>query len=44
MALKLTDSQLDWLVERIPEPVKSPLGGRRAAAATAWATESAEKA
>lgn len=30
MALKLTDEQLDWLVERIPEPVKSPLGGRPA--------------
>ena len=28
MALKLTDEQLSWLVERIPDPPKSPLGGR----------------
>ena len=28
MTLKLTDEQLDWLVERIPDPVKSPKGGR----------------
>ena len=26
--LKLTDEQLDWLLERIPKPAKSPLGGR----------------
>ncbi len=28
MMLKLTDEQLDWLVERIPDAPKSPLGGR----------------
>ena len=28
MALQLTDEQLNWLVERIPDPRKSPLGGR----------------
>ena len=28
MALKLTDEQLDWLAERIPDAAKSPLGGR----------------
>ena len=28
MALKLTDEQLNWLVERIPDPPKNPLGGR----------------
>jgi transposase len=28
MTLKLTDEQLDWLVERIPDPVISPKGGR----------------
>lgn len=26
--LKLTDEQLDWLLERIPDPRKSPKGGR----------------
>jgi transposase len=26
--LTLTDSQLDWLTERIPDPPRSPLGGR----------------
>ncbi len=26
--LTLTDEQLDWLVERIPDASKSPLGGR----------------
>jgi transposase len=26
--LKLTDKQLDWLVERLPEPPRNPLGGR----------------
>ena len=26
--LKLTDTQLDWLAERIPDPPRSPLGGR----------------
>jgi transposase len=29
--LKLTDEQLDWLVERIPDAPKSPLGGRPSA-------------
>lgn len=29
--LKLTDTQLDWLVERVPDPPRSPLGGRPAA-------------
>lgn len=28
MTLKLTEEQLDWLVERIPDPVISPKGGR----------------
>ena len=28
--LRLSDSQLDWLAERIPEPPRSPLGGRPA--------------
>jgi transposase len=28
MALKLTEEQLDWLAERIPDAPKSPLGGR----------------
>ena len=28
MTLTLTDEQLDWLVERIPDPVISPKGGR----------------
>ena len=28
MALRLTDEQLNWLVERIPDPVKHALGGR----------------
>lgn len=28
MTLKLTDEQLDWLVERIPDMPKSPKGGR----------------
>ena len=28
MTLKLTDEQLDWLAERIPDPVISPKGGR----------------
>jgi transposase len=28
--LKLTDDQLDWLLERIPDPPKSPKGGRPA--------------
>lgn len=28
MALKLTDEPLDWLLERIPDPPKSPKGGR----------------
>lgn len=31
MALTLTADQLDWLVERVPDPVRSPLGGRPAA-------------
>ncbi len=26
--LRLTDEQLDWLCEQIPDPVRSPLGGR----------------
>ena len=26
--LKLTDEQLDWLLERIPDPPRSPKGGR----------------
>ena len=26
--LKLTDAQLDWLAERVPDPARSPLGGR----------------
>lgn len=26
--LTLTDEQLDWLLERIPDPPKSPKGGR----------------
>jgi len=26
--LTLTDSQLDWLAERVPDPPRSPLGGR----------------
>ena len=26
--LKLTNAQLDWLVERIPDPAPTPLGGR----------------
>ncbi len=29
--LKLTNVQLDWLCERIPDPPHSPLGGRPAA-------------
>ncbi|MCB9851881.1 MAG: transposase [Phycisphaerales bacterium] len=29
--MTLTDEQLDWLLERIPKPTKSPLGGRPAA-------------
>lgn len=29
--LTLTDAQLDWLMERIPDPPRSPLGGRPAA-------------
>jgi transposase len=29
--LKLTDGQLDWLLERIPDAPRSPLGGRPAA-------------
>lgn len=29
--LTLTDSQLDWLAERVPDPPRSPLGGRPAA-------------
>lgn len=29
--LKLTEVQLDWLCERIPDPPRSPLGGRPAA-------------
>jgi transposase len=28
--LRLTDEQLDWLLERIPDPPKSPKGGRPA--------------
>ena len=28
MTMKLTDEQLDWLAERIPDASKSPLGGR----------------
>ena len=28
MALQLTDEQLDWLAERIPDPPKSAVGGR----------------
>lgn len=28
MMLRLTDEQLDWLLERIPKPAKNPLGGR----------------
>ena len=28
MAMKLTDEQLDWLCERIPDRPKNPLGGR----------------
>lgn len=28
MALTLTEEQLDWLLERIPDPAKSPKGGR----------------
>lgn len=31
MALQLTDEQLYWLVERIPDSPRSPLGGRPAA-------------
>ena len=30
--LRLTDEQLDWLVERIPVPPRSPKGGRPPAA------------
>ncbi len=29
--LKLTEIHLDWLVERVPDPPQSPLGGRPAA-------------
>ena len=29
--LKLSDIHLDWLVERVPDPPRSPLGGRPAA-------------
>ena len=29
--LELTETQLDWLVERIPDPPRHPLGGRPAA-------------
>jgi transposase len=28
--LTLTDEQLDWLLERIPDPAKNPKGGRPA--------------
>lgn len=28
MTMQLTEEQLDWLAERIPDTTKSPLGGR----------------
>ena len=28
--LRLTDEQIDWLLERIPDPPKNPMGGRPA--------------
>lgn len=28
MAMKLTEEQLDWICERVPDPPRSPLGGR----------------
>lgn len=28
MAMKLTDEQLNWLCERVPDPPRNPLGGR----------------